>query len=149
MSTGDGKTTKDTVMAALITGGCAVAAAVIAAVSSHPVVRDASVAPENLITSQIAGPPTANAAGILKVLAGNWHMELEKGPHYLTISDTGGYRYVDTTDTTRNEEGQLTIEGSTLTFHSSTLGRMSYAWSIERTPVGEVLHIGSSAYSRQ
>lgn len=148
MSTGDSKSTKDTVVAALITGSCAVAAAVIGTVSSQPAGRNASLTPENSITSQVAGPPTANAEA-LKALAGNWHMEGEKGPAYLTISDTGSYRYVDTTDTTRNEEGQLTIDGSTLTFHSITLGKATYAWSIERTPVGEVLHIGITAYSRQ
>jgi hypothetical protein len=136
---------------AWITGGLALAGTVVTLIFTGPLAADRTPDEPNASPS---GPFSSITAAAGKVPAGVEGQWVGGGGHrsnlHLSISRDADYSLLDTDKPEMSAgKGKLTFDGPTVTFHDIDRSIAPFTWSLEKTPVGDVLHIGNVTYRRE
>jgi len=150
--------------AAWITGGFALAGALISLLFTSGVLRETATGtasqPPSLFTSSssvgAAAPtttftPTPTPTPLVPPeVAGNWYGGLQgKVNLHLRISESADYLLLDADDPAVPGRGKVGFKGATIEFYDNDGSVARFPWSIEETPQGELLHIGVASYLRE
>jgi hypothetical protein len=136
---------------AWITGGLALAGTVVTLVFTGPLAADrtpdepnASPSAPFSSTPTLAGKVPAGVEGQW-VGGGGYRSNLHP-----SISRDADYSLLDTDKPGMSAgKGRLTFDGPTVTFHDIDRSTAPFPWSLEKTPVGDVLRIGDVTYHRE
>lgn len=136
--------------AAWITGGFALAGTVLTLLFSGPLdpYRDRTPPPRDV--SATFSLPASTDSVVPAGVEGQWVGGAQGMTNLrLTITRDASYSLLDTEKPGLNAgEGKLEFDGATVTFYDIDTSTMSLPWSIEKTPIGDVLHIGTAFYRR-
>ena len=98
----------------------------------------------------IVNPPSSSAA-LPAGLAGSWIGGVGKdSSRHLMLTEDAGYVLWDTgRDGAPVYKGKAAFNGSTATFFGEDKSIQSFSWFLERTPVGDILHLSEQSYRRE
>lgn len=139
------------IKAAWITGGLALAGTLVTLIFTGPLAADRSPDTPDASLSARSSGITAPAGKVPLGVDGQWvGGGSYKSNLHLTISRDADYYLLDADKLGMSAgKGKLTFDGPTVTFHDVDRSTAPFTWSLEKTPVGDVLHIGDVTYRRE